>query len=932
MKTNHKSQSLGAILLSLMLASAGNAETVTVVNDGDYGVPITGNIDLVKNGNTTFTLSGSNTYSGTTVINAGTLKITSTNGLSPSAGVITVNSGAVLEFAASNALGFAANNPRDIIVNGGKIVQSASGQHSNLGNVTLNGGFIEATGTSTEYGNFLLGGKVTVTDNASINCAKILIRQSANGVPDKANVGVFDIAEGKILTVNSELNFADTDYAAGKYSTMIVTGSGKLLLAKAMSNTSFRGSNIIVDGAILDLGVQNVFGNARSVMGAKLETNGTIRLTNGGVLNVSTTGHANIGNLILDGGTITAVNTDGERLEGSTYGNILLVGTTKVTEDSQIAATVFIRGGDEAQGAGKFTIDSGKTLTFTGKLNFIGKDGENDRNEGGKVTIDGGGTFLLATGAASWKGWAQNTITVTGEGTTLQYGSGGESGGWLFPMILENGGTFRTNRSQMSGNYEFTVTASDAVISNDGSAVIHFNKPVTIQNSDKDVDLTITGKTQIDINAGNLKGTGTLLKTGTNVLALPGANTEYSGNVIVEGGILAFNNALSMGTGAIEMNGGSIRNSAEVRLANPLHIAANSGILSNGKLILTGKLTGSEDIVKTGSNQLHLQGDSREFSGTITSQTSWLGFHGPNSGSSKARYVLDNGTSADGIVLNPQSDTDFIELGMLETANGNATVRPGLDAMNAGTKTVNLRVGGENSAEAPVMDGIFAGKFTDYQSIIMNVEKSGKGTWTLAGQNTHSGSTNVKGGTLLLTGSLKSPVTVYDGAFLAIDGGTAENVTIQNGGSLLPFEGTITGQLAFERGSEYVIDLTNDNVFDVLMTDAHPLEAAEVNGEMTILLTVDDSTLSSLLGDEESVVLDVLQFVSDNSELIVEINDTNASGIWSTVMTERGLALMASLGGGGESEAVPEPSAWILFLCGIGIAGWLRSGKKETKK
>ena len=62
----------------LALASSGGSLTLTGVGDGQIDVIIPGTGGLTKSGNGTWTLTNSNTYSGATAINQGTLKITGT--------------------------------------------------------------------------------------------------------------------------------------------------------------------------------------------------------------------------------------------------------------------------------------------------------------------------------------------------------------------------------------------------------------------------------------------------------------------------------------------------------------------------------------------------------------------------------------------------------------------------------------------------------------------------------------------------------------------------------------------------------------------------------------------------------------------------------------------------------------------------------------
>ena len=116
------------------------AATLTINNSSAtnylFDGSIAGNISLVKNGSAMQTLTGGNTYTGSTTINVGTLQISSTTAL---------------------------GGTSKIDINGGSLLVSAN-QNLNSTNVNLNGGTLAFSGTTTNY-----FGVLTLTADSSID-------------------------------------------------------------------------------------------------------------------------------------------------------------------------------------------------------------------------------------------------------------------------------------------------------------------------------------------------------------------------------------------------------------------------------------------------------------------------------------------------------------------------------------------------------------------------------------------------------------------------------------------------------------------------------------------------------------------------------------------------------------------------------------------
>ena len=154
-----------------------------IFNRGDSALSVTGVISgvgsLVNNGHGTVTLAAIETYTGPTVVNAGTLAVSGPNqagtGISTSSG-LTINSGGTFLFLNDNA-GFGTGSAQvPVTINAGGTLtglataDSGAGTSSHLaGLLTLNGGTLTDGGTQvqTTYGTWDLDGGVVVNGAAT---------------------------------------------------------------------------------------------------------------------------------------------------------------------------------------------------------------------------------------------------------------------------------------------------------------------------------------------------------------------------------------------------------------------------------------------------------------------------------------------------------------------------------------------------------------------------------------------------------------------------------------------------------------------------------------------------------------------------------------------------------------------------------------------
>lgn len=282
--------------------------------------------------------------------------------------------------------------------------------------------------------------------------------------------------------------------------------------------------------------------------------------------------------------------------------------------------------------------------------------------------------------------------------------------------------------------------------------------------------LTVGGTTQDSVFSGVISGAGGLVKTGSNVLTLSGANT-FTGLTTVSGGTLTLGHASNTLVGDITLTGGTLNvdNPDTVGLVTLISgMIAGDSTLTSGSTFdvrsgtVSTALGGAVGLTKTTAGTVTLSGDNT-FTGVTTVNAGTLALAGGAAIVETGAVLLAD--SPDGVLQINDSQT----IGSLSgggSMGGNVFLQSG-----------TLTVGDDsNTSYGGVISG--SGSWV----------KAGSGTLTLFGANTFTGTTTVSAGTLNIRhaealGGISGGTTVALGAALELQGGitTAEEPLALNG-------------------------------------------------------------------------------------------------------------------------------------------------------
>jgi autotransporter-associated beta strand protein len=691
---------------------AGGGKPVLTVGDNNqtstFGGVIknsTGILSLTKIGDGTLTLSGANTYTGTTTVNAGVLQ---------------AGSATAFGTASTASLAFGAGSTGKVQLNGNSMtviglqtnatVGTPIVENGTAGTVTLTVNSIAASTyagvlqngadgilalTKAGAGTQVLSGTNTYTGTTAVNAGTLQAAKLA-ALPNQTTLGFATVANGATLGlgVGGAGEFAEADITtvltnatfASAASLGLDTTGGDFTYGPAITNTlaltKFGANKLTLSGA-------NTYGGATNIVA------GTIQLNSG----------ANLATAALNGaGTLDNIHTDpititlgGSNASGAFSGTIQDTGgaisLTKVGTGTQTFSGTSTYSGGTTVSDGTLRITKGASLGDSSsaialgngtKLQFTG--GLNTVNQAINLAPGDSATIDVVSGYMNWPGQysaALNGVVSGGSTSTLNKTGFGElivnNNANTFAGIvnindgvlvlakmnaLASASTVNVNRfarldvQSFEGLYYLNSPDLHNVVVNGGGTLRLFGDIGYPRNTTVSPEANIMGTVEVGGGVANYN---------TNQ-AMPNLNIDYSN----------FGPALKMGQGStfsyINRNEGRLYGS-ELQLVGDTYI-----FNSSSRDLHLAEATGAGALIKTGYSQLLLRG-KETFTGPLVVDGAGMGDGGNdhtvrlgNLGSLATQNILvtSNGPgSARGNRLQINNDSDKIIDRISDTATIN---------------------------------------------------------------------------------------------------------------------------------------------------------------------------------------------------------------------------------------------------------------------
>ncbi len=744
-----------AIGLNLVLDGAGRS-----VGGSGGAITISGGVSdagggrrLTKTGANTVTLTGANTYTGGTTLDAGVLALGSSGAIG-AAGSIAF-SGGTLQFSAANATDYSARFNTGagqayrldtagqnvtlataLTSVGGTLAKlgagtlALSGATSYSGPTTVNAGTLKLAATSAFNSSITLGGGGLLTDSTanSVMLPQVITGDASGG---KVTIGANNYEYWTYMT-------ADNSYTGGT----LINAGGALILGNNSAAGSVLGD--IVDNGRLGIYHSGVYTFTNNVTGAgslyaynntmlarnTISLAGTLRVMGSTTLTIQTGASATLGDAWLAG-----FNT-GTSYTTMTGGSLTITGAAR---DNRDAYFVFNQSGGEVNlgalyanqtesGNGGGT-SGGSTYNLTGgKLTVGDLWGGNGTAWNRGITLNLGGGTLAASKSFTLNAYTVNLTGYNGNvtidsgistlGSAYAFGGAGgltKIGAGTLAFSVQNtytgGTTVNAGILNLTGGGGANGTIRGAVTVNSGAAL-------NLNTADA-LGYNVGGAsvTALNINGGTVTAAGGGNQTTVAAIVMTGATLNGSVNVDL------FNNTASITTLASATPSAITVPTMNLRQNDTVFSVADGAAASD--LTISAALgnggAGNNNLIKTGAGTLTLTGN------------------------------------------NVYSGTTAIGGGTLELA--------GAGALGGGSYAAAISANGAlvvNSTAAQILSGALTGSGA--------LTKRNTGALTLAGANGFAGATTVEAGTLTLDYGTQDNSKLADGAGLILAGG-ALNLT-----------------------------------------------------------------------------------------------------------------------------------------------------------
>jgi fibronectin-binding autotransporter adhesin len=604
-----------------------NANLVYARSDSSLNVnnSISGSGSFAQAGGGELVLSGANTFTGNVLVtNSSELQVGSSSAMGNTGGSVIVASGSTLDINNNNI-------SKPIIVSGvgvdgnGAIYNSVAGSYPSLPSVTLSGNTTFNLANRFDLINVTLstGGNAY---NLTLNNSAYSQWQGTTVDPALANI----ILTGGTLGLVGQNSFGNPASTLTLSSSASITFYGASYVNKAVD---FQNGTINVDSAgnvmngamTLEAGIDSIsIGGGNSLtLSNVLSGSGTLYLNGGsGTLTLAGNSPSYSGNVPVYNGTLI--------VNGSLGGSVSSQPDTTVAGSGTVSGAVSINGTFLPGGsgtAGTFTANGGLTLggnaspifdlspstgsgndlvNVTGGLTMNGNNISINPISGtladGAYTLISYDSFNGSIGTAATTYSTAYTLVLTNNTATKQIQLI-VSGTLQSSLLIWNdaGGNAQWDLDSSANWSNVTTHASSSIFNNLDTVVLNDSilnaaTPATnITVAGTVVPAAITNNSSANYTiagSGSVSGSGALVKQGSGVLTLNGANSLFSnftGPVTISGGaVVGTNGSLAKASSITVTNGGTFDMAGSAITGNQPITVSGSGLNGEGALYNSG--------------------------------------------------------------------------------------------------------------------------------------------------------------------------------------------------------------------------------------------------------------------------------------------------------------------------------------------------------
>jgi fibronectin-binding autotransporter adhesin len=755
----------------------------------------TGSGILRKEGAGTLLLTGTNTYTAGTIVNAGILRAGSTQAFGGSdsngtgVGAMTVNSGGTLDLNGLNNTVGGLNGGGSVTLGGGTLrINNNSTGTGFTGVISGAGGVTIAAGTqimSTGCGNTYTGVTTITNSNLSVSCL-------ANG-GSASDIGMSGAASSNLVLTSSTLIYTGNNVSIDRGLTL--ASGGDFIQVSNAATTLGIGGSVVGAGALVKSGPGTLV-----LSGANTYTGDTT--VRAGILRAgSASAFGGTGGLSVGAGATADLNGFGNTVRflsddsGNPGPGSIMLGSATLTisngSNASFSGVISGSGGlRKSGGPGAAEILTGCASSYTGSTviesGFLNvtclSDGGTNSSMGASTSaasnlvLDGGALVYVGTGGSTNR---QFTIGTTG-GTLGASGTGAINFTSTAPVTLTGGG----NRTLTLTGTNTGNNSLSARIDNPASGTTALTKSGTGTWVLKNQLSTFTGATTISggvlavdklANGGQVSSIGQSSSAATSLVIGGGSTLRYSGSGDATDRLFTLQTGVSFiessGTGAIQFTN---TGSAVYSGGGPRTLAlggTNTGLnIMGGTIIDQNATTGKTTLAKNDSGTWVLTGNNSYSGNSVINDGNLIIGNGGTSGNAgTGNVVVVNSTST--LSFN-RSDT-FNFAGNLSGAGNIAQIGTGTTRL---TSAIDSSIGGTTRVDAGMLElatNLTSGGGTTVNAGTLQVD-AGKGltTPTLA---MNAGSTLNVNGTVQAAGA--APVSITG------DGG-ASTINVNSGGTL----------------------------------------------------------------------------------------------------------------------------------------------------